>query len=275
MMTGMFMLFNNDEYREHVEKIMRVLQELGLTINEAKVYIYLAKTGYKKATEVAESVGIPRTETYQILNRLQSKGLVKATLEHPIRYVAIELNELLKTMINVGMERLKEFERSRDEIMRVWSALPEFAKTTCEDKDRFQILEGRENVYARMSSMINDATDEILIACNEVDALRLYNYGIIDLLAGSKASTKIISNIQTSMVSMFIDLGLKNVRHVKGKVPFMMIRDGKEMIYAIRNNSKNDTTVLWTDSQAIIEAMCMLFFLLWEKGDKDKDGIEP
>lgn len=269
------MLFNNDEYREHVEKIMGVLQELGLTMNEAKVYIYLAKTGYKKATEVAESVGIPRTETYQILNRLQSKGLVKATLEHPIRYVAIELNELLKTMINVGMERLKEFERSRDEIMRVWSALPEFAKTTCEDKDRFQILEGRENVYARMSSMINDATDEILIACNEVDALRLYNYGIIDLLAGSKASTKIISNIQTSMVSMFIDLGLKNVRHVKGKVPFMMIRDGKEMIYAIRNNSKNDTTVLWTDSQAIIEAMCMLFFLLWEKGDKDKDGIEP
>jgi sugar-specific transcriptional regulator TrmB len=275
MMTGMFMLFNNDEYREHVEKIMGVLQELGLTMNEAKVYIYLAKTGYKKATEVAESVGIPRTETYQILNRLQSKGLVKATLEHPIRYVAIELNELLKTMINVGMERLKEFERSRDEIMRVWSALPEFAKTTCEDKDRFQILEGRENVYARMSSMINDATDEILIACNEVDALRLYNYGIIDLLAGSKASTKIISNIQTSMVSMFIDLGLKNVRHVKGKVPFMMIRDGKEMIYAIRNNSKNDTTVLWTDSQAIIEAMCMLFFLLWEKGDKDEDGIEP
>ncbi len=275
MMTGMFMLFNNDEYREHVEKIMGVLQELGLTMNEAKVYIYLAKTGYKKATEVAESVGIPRTETYQILNRLQSKGLVKATLEHPIRYSAIELNELLKTMINVGMERLKEFERSRDEIMRVWSALPEFAKATCEDKDRFQILEGRENVYARISSMINDATDEILIACNEVDALRLYNYDIIDLLAESKASTKIISNIQTSMVSMFIDLGLKNVRHVKGKLPFMMIRDGKEMIYAIRNNSKNDTTVLWTDSQAIIEAMSMLFFLLWEKGDKDKDGIEP
>jgi len=55
----------------------------------------------------------------------------------------------------------------------------------------------------------------------------------------------------------------------------MMIRDGKEMIYAIRNNGKNDTTVLWTDSQAIIEAMGMLFFLLWEKGDKDKDSIEP
>jgi hypothetical protein len=123
--------------------------------------------------------------------------------------------------------------------------------------------------------MINDATDEILIACNEVDALRLYNYGIIDLLAESKASTKIISNIQTSMASVFIDLGLKNVRYVKGKIPFMMIRDGKEMIYAIRNNGKNDTTVLWTDSQAIIEAMGMLFFLLWEKGDKDKDSIEP
>lgn len=238
-----------------------------------KYTIYLAKAGYKKATEVAESVGIPRTETYQILNRLQSKGLVTATLEHPVRYSAIELNELLKTMINVGMERLKEFERRRDEIMHVWSTLPEFAKTKCEDKDRFQVLEGRENVYTRISSMINDATHEILITCNEVDALRLYNYGIIDLLAESRASTKIISNIQTSMASVFIDLGLKNVRHVDGKIPFMMIKDGKEMIYTIRSNSKNNTIVLWTDSPAIIEAMSMLFFLLWEKGNKD--NIEP
>ncbi len=270
MMVGTFALFNNDEYREYIEKIIRTLQELGLTINEAKVYIYLAKSGYKKATEVAESVGIPRTETYQILSRLQAKGLVTATLEHPVRYSAIELNELLKAMINAGMERLKEFERRSNEIISVWSTLPEFVKTSADDKDRFQVLEGRENVYTRITSMINEASDTILIACSEVDALRLYNYGIIDQLADCKASVKIISNIQSNMLSIFIDVGLNNVRHVEGKIPFMMIKDGKEMIYTLRNNSKNDTTVLWTDSQAIIDAMHTLFFLLWEKGSKDK-----
>jgi len=274
MMTGMFTLFNNDEYRERLEKIVSTLQELGLTLNETKVYIYLAKTGYKKATEVAESVGIPRTETYQILNRLQSKGLVTATLEHPVRYAALGLDELMKTMIDAGMERLKEFERRKEEIMQVWSSLPEFAKTVVADKDRMQVLEGRENVLTRLIAMIRDANEEILLVCNDVDALRLYNYGIIDMLAESKASIKIISSIQSSMLSIFLDIGLKNVRHIDGKVQFMMIKDGKETVYMLRSNSKNDTSVLWTDSQALTYAFKTLFYLLWEKSSKD-EGIEP
>ncbi|MEM0030225.1 MAG: helix-turn-helix domain-containing protein [Candidatus Nitrosocaldus sp.] len=265
MMTGMFMLFNNDEYKEPIERIIRVLLDLGLTLNEAKVYVYLAKTGYRKAIEIAENIGIPRTETYQILNRLQSKGLVIATMEHPVRYAAVEFDDLLKTMINVSMERLKEFDRRREEILQVWSNLPEFAKNPCDDKDKFQILEGRENIYTRISSMVADA-GELIMVCNEVNALRLYNYGIMDAIAKC-SNVKIVSDVSTSMASVFMDVGLSNVRRVENKFPLIVIKDRKEMVYVLRERNKNDTAALWTDSTALIESMVAFFSLLWKDAD--------
>lgn len=265
-MTGMFMLFSNDEYKEPIEKIIRVLLDLGLTLNEAKVYVYLAKTGYRKAIEIAESIGIPRTETYQILNRLQSKGLVIATMEHPVRYTAVEFNDLLKTMINVSMERLKEFDRRREEILQTWKSLPEFAKNPCDDRDKFQILEGRDNIYTRISSMVADA-GELLIICNEVDALRLYNYSIMDLIAKC-SNVKIISNISPNMASVFMDVGLSNVRRIENSFPLVVIKDRKEMVHVIRERNKNETAALWTDSTALIESIVVLFSMLW----KDVDG---
>ncbi|MEO9364940.1 MULTISPECIES: TrmB family transcriptional regulator [Candidatus Nitrosocaldus] len=268
MMTGMFMLFNNDEYKEPIERIIRVLLDLGLTLNEAKVYVYLAKTGYRKAIEIAENIGIPRTETYQILNRLQSRGLVIATMEHPVRYAAVEFNDLLKTMINVSMERLKEFDRRREEILQVWNNLPEFAKTSCDDKDRFQILEGRDNVYARISSMVADA-GELLMICNEVDALRMYNYGIIDVIAKC-SNVKIISSVSPSMASVFMDVGLSNVRRIESKFPLVIIKDRKEMVHVIRERNKNDTAAIWTDSTALIESILALFSMLWKDVDDSK-----
>ncbi len=268
MMTGMFMLFNNDEYKEPVERIIRVLLDLGFTLNEAKVYVYLAKTGYRKAIEIAENIGIPRTETYQILNRLQSKGVVIATMEHPVRYAAVEFGDLLKNMINVSMERLKEFDRRRGEILEVWSNIPEFAKNTCDDKDRFQILEGRENIYTRISSMVADA-NELLIICNEVDALRLYNYGIMDAIAKC-SNVKVISSISTNMASVFMDVGLSNVRMVEKRFPLMVIKDRKEMVYVLRDRNRNDMAALWTDSTALIESIAALFSLLWKDADSKR-----
>ncbi|MCS6767183.1 MAG: helix-turn-helix domain-containing protein [Candidatus Nitrosocaldus sp.] len=266
MIAGMFMLFNNDEYKEPIERIIKVLLDLGLTLNEAKVYVYLAKTGYRKAIEIAENIGIPRTETYQILNRLQSKGLVIATMEHPVRYAAVEFDDLLKTMINVSMERLREFDRRREEILQVWNNLPEFAKNSCEDKDRFQILEGRENIYAKISSMVADA-EELLMVCNEVDALRLYNYGIMDAIAKC-SNVKVISSVSPSVASVFMDVGLGNVKRVENKLQLMVIKDRKEMVHLLREKNKNDTAALWTDSSTLVESMVSFFSLLWKEADE-------
>jgi len=53
-----------------------VLQELGLTANEAKLYFLLVRQGTMKATNLAEESGLQRRSVYDTLQQLERKGMV-------------------------------------------------------------------------------------------------------------------------------------------------------------------------------------------------------
>ena len=52
------------------------LQEFGLTEKEASVYLMLIKSGSSTANEIASKTKVHRVNLYDILGRLQKKGLV-------------------------------------------------------------------------------------------------------------------------------------------------------------------------------------------------------
>jgi predicted transcriptional regulator len=58
-----------------------VLQELGLSVNEAKVYVALLNIGSTTAGKVAEKCKLHRTNVYDALERLEEKGLVSYILK--------------------------------------------------------------------------------------------------------------------------------------------------------------------------------------------------
>ena len=59
----------------------KVLQELGLTENEAKVYLFLLENGPSNITEITNKTPIHRINVYDILKRLLEKGIVSFTIE--------------------------------------------------------------------------------------------------------------------------------------------------------------------------------------------------
>jgi HTH-type transcriptional regulator, sugar sensing transcriptional regulator len=63
-----------------------VLENLGLSHNESKVYLTLLKLGLSTAGEVAKESKIHRTNTYDALERLVEKGLVSFIIKDKIKY---------------------------------------------------------------------------------------------------------------------------------------------------------------------------------------------
>ena len=89
-----------DEYKPSLEELQGELSKFNLTANQSKVYIFLGKYGSKTAPEVCKALKIARTETYHLLSTLQSKGIVSASFEHPIRFSALSLPKAMKTLVN-------------------------------------------------------------------------------------------------------------------------------------------------------------------------------
>jgi len=74
--TGLWRFLKTDKgASKSLEIIEKTLYRLVLSKNEMKIYIYVARTGEHKASEISEALSIYRTETYRILRDLSVVGL--------------------------------------------------------------------------------------------------------------------------------------------------------------------------------------------------------
>jgi len=89
-----------------------VLQELGLTINESKVYSALLEIGQSPAGAVADKSKVHRRNAYDALNRLIEKGLVTHIIKLNKKYYEAvgpeKIVDLLKEKLNIANNLLPE-----------------------------------------------------------------------------------------------------------------------------------------------------------------------
>lgn len=77
--------------------LKETLCQIGLTNNEAKIYIALVSLGPQPANVIARKSGVKRTTAYPILKNLQKKSLISSFIKGGIRYFAVsDLNNLLE-----------------------------------------------------------------------------------------------------------------------------------------------------------------------------------
>ncbi len=91
------------------------LKNFGLTENEAEVYLLLLKLGNAPASEIAGKTNIHRINIYDILERLQEKGLVSFVIAGKRKqYEAINPKKILE----IEEERKKEIEAIIPELIK-------------------------------------------------------------------------------------------------------------------------------------------------------------
>lgn len=95
-------------------KLLKVLKDVGLTENEAKVYLALLSLGPSAIQNIARAAEIKRTTCYSVIESLKLLGLVKSELVRwKTMLVAIDpeqLGNLLDQRKKKFQENLKEFQ---------------------------------------------------------------------------------------------------------------------------------------------------------------------
>ncbi len=95
------------------EKLLGVLKEIGLTEDEANVYLSTLSLGVTSVLKIARATNIKRTTVYGIIDSLKEKGLMRVELKGLKQFYAVENPERLETML----------ERRKDQFSKM---LPEF-----------------------------------------------------------------------------------------------------------------------------------------------------
>lgn len=101
----------------------KTLVTLGFTETDAKVYVYLATEGPKKASDTAEALRIYKQQLYRSLKKLQSKGIIKASPEYPTRFSAVLFEKVLDLLIKAKMEQQQALQESKEELLSTWRSI--------------------------------------------------------------------------------------------------------------------------------------------------------
>jgi sugar-specific transcriptional regulator TrmB len=76
-------------------KLIENLQKLGFTGNEAKVYASLVCLKQAKASDIAESAGVPRPKIYGTLRGMEKKGYVRIIEGDPTLFCCVRPEVLI------------------------------------------------------------------------------------------------------------------------------------------------------------------------------------
>jgi HTH-type transcriptional regulator, sugar sensing transcriptional regulator len=103
-----------------LERVLKILVNLGLTSTEAKVYIYMAKMDPQNANDIANRLRITKQQLYPILHSLQEKGIVDNISKHPALFSALTLEKLLDLLVKKTENQAQNIKETKKELLESW-----------------------------------------------------------------------------------------------------------------------------------------------------------
>jgi sugar-specific transcriptional regulator TrmB len=106
-----------------LNRITRLLNALGFSSIEAKVYIYVAKLGPLSNEEIASQLDIKLMDLCQILEGLIKKGIIIPTIKNELSYTALPFEELIDNFIRTEIDQTEEVTKNHQQLISTWKSL--------------------------------------------------------------------------------------------------------------------------------------------------------
>jgi len=119
------------------ENLIKKLVEAGLEEKQALLIIDLATQPPAKASEIGKRLGLSRMDAYNSLKKLQEKGLIKATLDKPIRFFGMTINEVFQQIIRTKEMDLRRLNENLESLNQS-NNLPIISNAHNDDEDSFR-----------------------------------------------------------------------------------------------------------------------------------------
>ena len=124
-----------------------ILENIGLSKNETKIYLVLLKLGSCTATEITKESGVHRSNVYDALDSLVKKG-----------YVAYTKNDDVKCFVAANPENFKNLFREKENAIK--AILPRLMEHKTKKKDMaVGVYEGYSALKKLITHFVDNGTD--------------------------------------------------------------------------------------------------------------------
>lgn len=257
------------------EFLSKLRRYFGLNLYEVKIWSALLSRGVSTAGELSDIANVPRSRSYDVLESLEKKGFVIMKLGKPIKYIAVEPNEVLervkKNVTKDAKEQLKRLDDLKEtDVIQELNALHKQGVELVEPSDLSGSIRGRHNLFNHLELTIRDAEESVSIMTTSQGLIRKVE-GLkptFEKLKKRGVQIRIAAPITKECMDAVNDLsGVAEIRNSPLLGRFTIV-DGEEIIFMVMNDKDVHPTYdvgIWVNTPFFASAMGTLFDLAWKE----------
>lgn len=223
-------------------QLIRNLEKLGLTENEAKAYVGVVSLREATAREVHELTNVPRAKIYEVLKVLAKKGYLEVRQGSPTHFRAVDpkqvIGKIKDEFINCAIETL-------DQLNELSYELPKTSPVWC--------IQSEWGIKNRVREILSGVKEELIVFSSspeffrefETELKRLEKICCLTLIVNDLERFKSLPfefRVPTKEFADFISNIVIDGVHYDEQ--FFMIADGKESIGVHSAGNKREAVVI-------------------------------
>lgn len=264
----------SNPYSEVENGLIAELQKLDLTLNEARILLFLMTHGNSTASDVSRHTGIQRTETYNYISTLLSKGVVFSTFDRPQKYYALPIQEVIDCLVQTKQNALQQIAEKKKGYQQMIDSI--VSNTVIQDSDKkesYQIVMGENSINSKIKRMLEEAKEEVTILVTDRNLVNFYHAEITDKMIQltsrgvrvklrtpcKNATDYITAEGEDGSKSSTTPISLKTTAKVV-PVNFVLV-DNKDIILLLESNSykKSELCGFYTNNLSMISVFRFIF----------------
>lgn len=166
-----------------------ILENLGLSKNESKVYLSLIKLGSASVSQIAKISNAHRVNIYDALERLQEKGFVASTIKSNKKYFRAASPEIIKDLIKQKEEQIKQSKQALPTLI--------YSYKNSMKKQELSSFKGVLGVKTVLNEILNSKPKEIL-NFGSTKSVETFSKLHVDIWESQRIKLKIPMKIITS-----------------------------------------------------------------------------
>ena len=264
----------SNPYSEVENGLIAELQKLDLTLNEARILLFLMTHGNSTASDVSRHTGIQRTETYNYISTLLSKGVVFSTFDRPQKYYALPIQEVIDCLVQTKQNALQQIAEKKTGYQQMIDSI--VSNTVIQDSDKkesYQIVMGENSINSKIKRMLEDAKEDVTILVTDRNLVNFYHAEITDKMIqltskGIRVKLRTpCKNATDYITAEDEDGGKKSTTPISLKttakvvpVNFVLV-DNKDIILLLESNSykKSELCGFYTNNLSMISVFRFIF----------------
>ena len=153
----------------------QILEEIGLTKTEIKIYLALLKLGQSTTTNIIREAEINASKVYEFLDKLIQKGLVSYVIKANKKYFTTTNPKALREFL---YEKQKKIQKQRQEIDKI---IPKLNIIKSEKKDIikseiYEGLKGLKSIYEKILTNLDKGETQYIIGAPKIGNELLEGY---------------------------------------------------------------------------------------------------